>query len=227
MTDTQPTVFVVDSEEVLCRSLRWLIKAHGWAVEAHACGADFLGTYNPERPGCLLLDVQLRNPSVLGFCERLSARQCTLPVIIAGVNGDVGLAVCLMKAGVFDFLQEPVEVQDLLEQIRAAVELNRRQRAALAWRTALAQRVARLTPRQRQVLELVVAGRTNRETARELGVREKTVEAHRRQVMQKMEATSAADLLRMVLSCRSVVAGDLLFAGGSPKKGRPRPPRAG
>ena len=195
---TAPTVFVVDDNASVRKSLQALVAATGLAVETYASAAEFLAAYDPKRAGCLVLDVRLRGESGLDLQDELRRREVTLPVIVMTGYADVPTSVRAFKSGAVDFLRKPVPPQKLLAQIREAVEVDRRARNAAAERATVADRIAQLTPRERQVMELLAVGRSSREIATALGLSVRTVEGHRREVLRKMEADSAVQLARAI-----------------------------
>jgi two-component system response regulator FixJ len=195
--DLKPTVFVVDDDQAVRDSLRWLLESVSLPVETFASAGEFLDRYNPEQPGCLVVDVRLPGLSGLELQERLKQQKVDLPAIVITGHGDVAMAVEAMKAGALEFFEKPVGDQKLLDSVWKAIERNlddRRQRAA---HNNIRDRLNRLTPREREVMDLVVMGKLNKQIAAELGVSFKTVEVHRARVMQKMEAASLAELVRM------------------------------
>lgn len=195
----EPTVFIVDDDPAIRKSLRWLIESVGLDVEAFASAQEFLAAYTADRPGCLVLDVRMRGMSGLELQDVLRERGCTIPVIIVTGYGDVPMAVRAMKAGAVYFIEKPVSDQVLLEQIERAIIEDARTRRGRSERRMIHQRIESLTPREREVLKLVVAGRSSREIADDLGVSPKTVDAHRAKIMQKMHARSVPHLIRMSL----------------------------
>lgn len=198
-----PTVFVVDDDEGVRSALALLLKSMGQASATYASAADFLADYDPERRGCALLDVRMPGMSGLELQDELNRRGVVLPVIFITGHGDVPMAVEAMQRGAFDFLQKPFRDDDLAERIRRALARDRELRAAIGEKSQIRTRLGRLTPRERQVLALVAAGKPNKVMAAELGVSQRTVEIHRAHVMKKMGASSLAQLVRMTL-----VAGD-------------------
>jgi two-component system response regulator FixJ len=196
------TVFVVDDNAGVRKSLRALMESAGLAVEAYASGEEFLDAYDPERGGCLILDVRLRSSSGLDLQDRLRQRKATLPIIVMTGYGNVPTSVRALKAGAIDFLQKPVPPKLLLERVRAAMELDRQARAAASERATVTQRLAHLTPREREVVELLIAGNTSKKIAAALHVSVRTAEGHRRMVFAKMSVSSAAQLVRVVLNAR-------------------------
>lgn len=193
------TVFVVDDDEAMRNSLKWLLESEGCTVETFASASQFLDDYYPGRAGCLLLDVRMPGMSGLELQEYLHGEQIRIPVIIITGHGDVPMAVRAMKAGALDFIEKPFDDEKLLAGIRRALETDLERRTQQATRADLAIRMAQLTPREREVMLMVTDGKSNKEIAGELGVSAKTVEAHRARVMEKMEARSLAELVRMVL----------------------------
>jgi len=197
--DSQATVFVVDDDQAMRSSLQWLIESVGLAVESFASADDFLNSYYPGRAGCLLLDVRMPGMSGLELQEYLNAHQIKIPVIIITGHGDVHMAVRAMKRGAVDFIEKPFNDEILLDAIRNALSLDERRRGYQAERAELAARLAHLTPREHEVMDMVTDGRSNKEIANALGVSAKTVEAHRARVMEKMQAGSLAELVRMAI----------------------------
>jgi FixJ family two-component response regulator len=192
------TVFVVDDEAPVRRALRWLLEAVGFRVETFESAADFLHAYRAGRPGCLLLDLRLPGMDGLELQARLRAVDGLLPVIVVTGYADVPTAVRAMKGGAVEFVEKPVDDRILVEHIRAAAG---RHRAALAERRSadgLRARLEALTPREREVLRLVVDGKSSRAIAELLGNRAKTVESHRAAILRKLDAANVADLVRIV-----------------------------
>ena len=194
------TVFVVDDDDAMRNSLEWLIESEGHRVETFGSAQAFLDTYYPGRSGCLLLDVRMPGMSGLELQEHLRQQQIRIPVIIITGHGDVPMAVKAMKAGALDFIEKPFDDDTLLATIQRALEVDASQRLQQAGRAEYATRLAQLTPREHEVMLMVTDGKSNKEIANELGVSAKTVEAHRARVMEKMEAHSLAELVRMVLT---------------------------
>jgi two-component system response regulator FixJ len=199
---TAATVFVVDDNAGVRKSLRALLESAGLAVETYASAEEFLAAYEPERPGCLVLDVRLRQGSGLDVQDELRRRKTTLPIIVLTGHGDVSSSVRALKAGAVDFLQKPAPPKVLLERIRAALDGDRRARAVNTERSVVLEQLAHLTPREREVMELLVAGETSKEVAAAMNVSVRTVEGHRRMVFLKMNVSSAAQLVRTVLGVR-------------------------
>ena len=204
MTATE-TVFVVDDNAGVRKSLRALLEAAHFAVETYASGEEFLAAYDPERSGCLLLDVRLRQSNGLDLQDELRRRKVTLPIIVLTGHGNVPTSVRAMKAGAIDFLQKPAPPKVLLGRIRAAIDSDRQARAVTTKRAVVLEQLADLTPREREVMELLVTGRTSKEIATAMNVSVRTVEGHRRKVFSKMNVSSAAQLVGAVLSAREAI----------------------
>jgi len=202
---TGPIVFVVDDNAGVRKSLRALLESAGLAVETYASSREFLAAYDPERPGCLVLDIRLRKSSGLDLQDDLRRRKVALPIIILTGHGDVPTSVRALKAGAVDF-QKPVPPKLLLERIRAALESDRLARAVSTESAGVLERIERLTPREREVMELLVAGKTSKEIAVAMDVSVRTVEGHRRMVLSKMNVSSAAHVVRMVLRMREAAS---------------------
>ncbi|MEW8507825.1 MAG: response regulator transcription factor [Candidatus Thiodiazotropha sp.] len=195
-----PTVFVVDDDQAMRNSLKWLIESVSMQVETFDSADAFINSYYPGRSGCLLLDVRMPGMSGLELQEYLRDNQIAIPVIIITGHGDVPMAVRAMKSGAIDFIEKPFNDELLLESIRHALALDVKQRDMQAQRAEIATRLARLTPREHEVMVMVTNGKANKEIASSLGVSAKTVEAHRARVMEKMQANSLAELVRMAIN---------------------------
>jgi two-component system response regulator FixJ len=195
----EPTVFVVDDDQAMRTSLEWLIESIGMRVKTFGSANEFLGSYYPGQAGCLLLDVRMPGMSGLELQAYLARQQIRLPVVIITGHGDIAMAVQAMKAGAVDFIEKPFNDNDLLRSIRNAIDYDEKQRSLQIERAEIAARLAELTPREHEVMDMVTEGRSNREIAAALGVSAKTVEAHRARVMDKMRAGSLAELVRMAL----------------------------
>ena len=200
-----PTVFVVDDDPAVRKSLRWLMESVGLKVQTFGSAAEFLATYNPERPGCVVLDVRMPGMSGLELQEQLHERGNRLPVIIVTAYGDVPMAVRTMKSGAVHFFEKPVSDQVLLDQIQRALAQDLARRQLETQNHHLEKRFSRLTKREIEVLECVIAGMSSREIGLKLGVSYKTVEAHRAKIMRRMEASSVADLMRIYYSINADV----------------------
>ena len=198
MTRSEPAVFIVDDDAAVRRFLGGLIESVELRVEAYASAQDFLEAYEPGSTGCLVLDVRMPGMSGLELQRKLTDREIDLPVIVLTGHGNVQVAVHAMKAGAVDFIEKPFDNELLLDRIQKAVAESVRVTSERVRRNEIAIRLQRLTPRERQVLDLVISGETNKGVARHLGISERTVEIHRANVMRKTRATSLADLVRLV-----------------------------
>lgn len=196
---SEPTVFIVDDDEAVGQSLRWLLESVGLRVEVFQSASAFISGYDPSRVGCLVLDVRMPGMSGLELQERLKEKQIGIPVIFITGHGDVPMAVRAMKAGAVDFIEKPFKDQELLDQIHRAIAQDLENRRSAAQRAALLERFHALTPREQEVMRLVAEGNPNKVIAYRLGLSSKTVEAHRARVMEKMQAKSLSDLVRMAL----------------------------
>jgi len=198
-SEPTPTVFVVDDDQAMRSSLKWLIESISMQVKTYGSADEFLSSYFPGRAGCLLLDVRMPGMSGLDLQAYLAQEDSRLPVIIITGHGDVAMAVKAMKSGAVDFIEKPFHDEELLTSIRNALEFDEKRRALQSRRAEIAVRLAELTPREHEVMAMVTEGRANKEIATVLGVSAKTVEAHRARVMDKMGASSLAELVRMAL----------------------------
>jgi FixJ family two-component response regulator len=203
MNHRPATVFIVDDDDAVRSSLRMLLKSVGLAAVAYGSARDFLAAWDPDQPGCLVLDVRMPSMSGLELQEELNRRGAIIPVIFITGHGDIPMAVEAMQHGAFDFLQKPFRDQDLIDRIQRAIERDVRNRAQLLEKDKIRARYESLTPREREVLALVTAGKANKVMAADLGVSQRTVEIHRARVMEKMEAASLAQLVRMVMELES------------------------
>jgi FixJ family two-component response regulator len=196
--ETAPTVFVVDDDVDVRSALARLIRSLGMQVETFASAREFLGCQRPDGLACLVLDVRLAGEDGLRVQEALRTAAWRPPIIFLTGHGTVSMCVRAIKGGAIDFLQKPVDDEDLLAAISTALEQDSRTRDSQRHHAVLHQRVATLTPRERNVMALVTTGLLNKEIAYALGTTEKTIKAHRAHVMQKMQAASVAELVRMV-----------------------------
>jgi FixJ family two-component response regulator len=196
--EAQPTVVVIDDDRDIREAFQGVIRSVGLRVELFASVQEFLGSDRPDSPGCLVLDVRLPGRSGLDFHDDLAKANVHLPVIFISGYADVPMSVRAMKAGAVEFLTKPVRHQDLLDAIQLAIERDRARRDDERAVAELRAGFDTLTPRERNVMTLVVAGLLNKQIAAEIGLSEATVKAHRGQVMRKMGAKSLAELVRMV-----------------------------
>lgn len=193
-----PVVFVVDDDPSVRSSLTFLIGTVGLRVESFDSAEAFLHKKLPDRPGCLVLDVRLPGLSGLDLQRELAARNMYIPIVFVTGHGDIPMSVRAMKAGAVEFLTKPFRDQDLLDAIRAALERDRFRRDQEKELMELRQRSESLTPREQEVISMVVSGMLNKQIAGQLGTSENTVKVHRSRAMEKMKAQSLADLVRMV-----------------------------
>lgn len=197
------TVFVVDDDQAVRKSLRWLLESVGIAVRTFDSAVAFLDEYDPRQPGCLVLDVRMPGASGIELQERLRETGSKIPIIVITGHADVVTAVRAMKAGAVDFLEKPFSDQLLLDQVHRSIERDAERRAEDADAQEIIGRRAELTPRQRRVMDMVVGGARNRVIAQHLGISLKTVEAHRAKVMEKMRAHSVAELVKLAALCET------------------------
>jgi two-component system response regulator FixJ len=190
-------VFVVDDDAAVRQGLRFMLRAAGYSVEAFPSALSFLKDYNPRRGGCLLLDVQMPQMSGLDLQQQLNLRGWRIPVIFITGHGTVPLAIAAMKAGAFDFIEKPLREDAMLESIERALHWNDRAYEERLERATLQVRATLLTAREREVFELVAAGEPNKVIARHLGISFRTVELHRAHIIEKLQARSLSDLIRM------------------------------
>ncbi len=197
---SRATVYVVDDDEGMRRALGALLSTVGYQTAIFSRASEFLGKYDPEQPSCLVLDIRMPEMSGLELQQQLNRAGSMVPVIFITGHGDVPMAVQAMKEGAFEFIQKPFREQDLLDRINHALQHDAENRANLARRTEVLKRLESLTPRERQVMDLVVRGDANKVIAIDLGLSERTVEIHRAKVMEKMGARSVAHLVKLHLT---------------------------
>jgi FixJ family two-component response regulator len=194
----QPLIYLVDDEPSVRRALTRLLRAAGFELVSFATAEDFLAAVHPEgRPSCLVVDLRMPGLNGLELQELMRQQGLQLPIIFISGHADVGSGIQAMKRGAVDFLEKPLSSKDLIACISRALDRGRRQRTEATVRTALEARALKLTPREREVFGLVVAGLANKQVGAELGASEKTIKVHRARVMEKMEAGSLAELVRM------------------------------
>ncbi len=195
-----PTVFVVDDDQQVREALQLLMESVGLSVETFESAQAFLDRFDPQRPGCLVLDVRMPGMSGLDLQDRLLNEPIHPPVVVITGHGDVPMAVRAVQAGAVDFVEKPFNDQALLDSVHRALDRDAKQRGKVLQLMDIQSRLDRLTPREREVLDLVIKGYRNKLIAAELGVSQSTVEAHRAKVMEKMDARSLSDLMRMMLA---------------------------
>jgi RNA polymerase sigma factor (sigma-70 family) len=198
-----PVIFVVDDDPSIRSSLKFLLSSVGLQVESFESAESFLQRKPPDAPSCLVLDVRLRGLSGLDFQRELAARNIRIPIVFVTGHGDIPMSVRAMKAGAIEFLTKPYRDQDLLDAVRIALERDRSRREQEKVLTDLRQRFESLTPREQEVISMVVSGMLNKQIAGELGTAENTVKVHRSRAMEKMNAQSVAELVKMIERLKS------------------------
>jgi two-component system response regulator FixJ len=193
-------ILIVDDDAAVRDSLRALLESSGFAVREFASAMALLQAAGPSTGGCVIADVRMPDMDGLALQEELTRRQVGLPVIIVTGHGDVPLAVRAMKAGVVDFLEKPIDEDLLLESVGRALSVANQTRNRASWAQAAERRIGLLTGRERQVLEHLVAGRSNKVIAHELDISPRTVEIHRAHLMEKMQANNLSELIRLALA---------------------------
>lgn len=199
MSSATPTVFLVDDDEAVRDSLALLLNSMGYATAGYATAQQFLSDFRPDRPGCLIADVRMPGMSGLELQAHLAAQGVILPVIVITGHGDVAMAVAALKSGAADFIEKPFDDQALIASVRHALDRDRALRQARMEIAVLQARLDQLTPREKEVMERVVAGDLNKVIAARMGISARTVEIHRARVMEKMGAQSLSELVRMAL----------------------------
>ncbi len=195
----EPTVFIVDDDPAVLHSLAALVKVIFPRVETFSSATEFLAAYHGDRPGCLVLDVAMPGMSGLELQGKLEEDQLQIPVIFITGHGNVQMAVGAMRAGAVNFLQKPFQEQELWASIRKALELDQRDRCERARRTRVQRQLASLSAGEREVLDLILAGKYNKQIAGELGLSVRTVEDRRARLMKKMQAQTVVELVQMAM----------------------------
>jgi two-component system, LuxR family, response regulator FixJ len=202
MKSDTPTVFIVDDDSSVRDSLAMLVRSIALETETYGSAVDFLRTYDVDRCGCLLLDLRMPGMSGLDLQSRLVDMGSSLPIVFLSAHGDVSTAVQAMKVGAVDFIQKPYRDQELLDKIQHAVDEHGRLLNEAAVRQNVQARLDTLTAREREIMHMMVAGKANKVIASELRIGQRTVEIHRARVMEKTQATSFADLVRLVVESK-------------------------
>ena len=195
-----PTVFIVDDDSEVRDAIKLLMDSVGLRAETFGSAQDYLARFDPTLPGCLVLDIRMKGMSGLDLQDRLSQEPMHPPIIIITGHGDVPMAVRAVKAGAGDFIEKPFNDQLLLDAVHRAIEQDAERRGRASQLADIQERLEKLTPREREILDMVVSGKRNKVIAIDLGISQSTVEAHRAKVMEKMEAASLSDLMRMMLA---------------------------
>jgi RNA polymerase sigma factor (sigma-70 family) len=197
MNEEQAIVYVIDDDESVREGVADLLRSVGHAVKVFRSGQEFLDSKRNDAPGCLVLDVRLPGLSGLEFQRTLSKSNIQLPIVFVSGHGDIPMSVRAIKSGAIEFLTKPVHEQELLDAVQAGIQRDRERRQQAKAFGALRERFDSLTPREREILGLIVSGRRNKQIAAQCGLSEMTVKVHRSQIMRKMAAGSVVDLVRM------------------------------
>lgn len=202
MVDPAACVYIVEDDDAVRESLQMVLESLGQAVAAFPSANAFLKSYHPDMAGCLVLDIRMPGMNGMELQRQLNERNAILPIIFVTGHGDIPMAVEAMQQGAADFVQKPYREQELLDKINRALVLDRQNRESLQRRQEIAARIDSLTPRETDVLELMIAGKANKVIALDLNISQRTVEIHRARVMEKLRANSLAHLVRMVMVAR-------------------------
>ena len=197
MKENVPLVYIVDDDASVREGVADLLRSVGLQVEAFASPQEFIESKRPDAPGCLILDIRLPGPSGLEFQRTLASSDVQLPIIFISAHGDIPMSVRAIKSGAIEFLTKPLHEQQLLDAVYAGIERDRARRQEAGGLAELRLRFESLTPREREILSLVVSGQANKQIAAHLGLSEMTVKVHRGNVMHKMQAKSAIELVRI------------------------------
>jgi RNA polymerase sigma factor (sigma-70 family) len=208
MTEIEPTVFIVDDDESVRKSLSRLLKSAGNKVETYSSAIEFLKRNPYEGPACLLLDIRMPELSGLELQEALAKKNHTISIVFITGHGSIPLSVQAMKAGAVDFIEKPFEEQTLLDAVNLAIKKDRSAKQKQADIRKIQKRIESLTRQERKVFTFVVSGLLNKQIASELGISERTVKAHRAQVMRKIQAKSLADLVRLAEKIQDYLSQD-------------------
>jgi two-component system response regulator FixJ len=200
MTALEPKVYIVDDDEAVRESLALLLDSMDQNCQSFNSAVDFLNAYSGGMTGCLVLDIRMPGMNGLELQKQLNAGGSILPIIFVTGHGDVPMAVEAMQHGAVDFIQKPYREQDLLDKINMAIALDESNREALEHRHKIIEKLSTLTPREKEVMEMMVNGKANKVIAIDLGISQRTVEIHRARVMEKMATNSLAHLVKMVVA---------------------------
>ncbi|MBK5940860.1 response regulator transcription factor [Halochromatium roseum] len=195
---TDPNVFIVDDDDEVRAAIALLMESVGLDVRSYDSAQAFLEDFDPQRPGCLVLDVRMRGMSGLELQSHLAQQPLYPPIVIITGHGDVPMAVRAVQAGAIDFLEKPFNDQALLDAVHQALSVDEHRRGHALQRAEINRRLDRLTPREREILDQIIAGKRNKVIAYDLGISQSTVEAHRAKVMDKLGASSLSELMRLM-----------------------------
>ncbi len=198
MTNQELTVFIVDDDQAVREALTDLMDSVGYNTASYANANDFLADYSTERLGCLVSDIRMPGMSGLELQQELNRREAILPIILITGHGDVPMAVQAMRDGALDFIQKPFRDQELLDLVNSALQSCDKQQNNQQQNQSVKKHIHNLTPREHQVMQMIVDGKANKVIAIDLGLSQRTIEVHRSNVMHKLEARSVADLVRIV-----------------------------
>jgi RNA polymerase sigma factor (sigma-70 family) len=196
------TVFIVDDDAEVRRSLTLLVRCVDLGVETFPCASDFLGSYDPARPGCLVLDVRMPGMTGLELQRELCLRDVKLPIIFVSGYGEISMVSQALRAGALDFIQKPYSSQAILDRIHEAIEQDARARRELAHRREVDRRLAQLSAREREVMGLLAQGMSTKKIASQLAISSKTVDNHRARVFKKIQVENSTQLVRLIYSKR-------------------------
>lgn len=199
-SEQEQTVFIVDDDEAVRDSIQELVESVGLQAEGYESAMAFMAAFRPQRPGCLVLDVRMAEMSGLALQERLNELEAGIPVIVLTGHGDVPMAVQALRNGAMDFIQKPYREQALLDSINAALAQDIDARRSSGAAEDMEQRLSTLTEREREVLGQILSGATSKEIARELGVSPRTIEAHRKNLLRKLDTNSVKELMLRLAS---------------------------
>jgi FixJ family two-component response regulator len=220
---TTPSVFLVDDDPGVLKALSRVLRNEGWNVETFLSAEAFLARYDGTALGCLVLDVTMPGLDGLELQRRLSEAGQTLPIVFVTGHGDIPMSVQAIKAGATDFLTKPVQAQTLVTAVRSAIEQETSARLARTETGALRQRLASLTPREREVLAALAAGKLNKQIAADLGVVEQTVKFHRARIMERMQAKTVAELMHIAARVGITATSPVAPPGATPNPAPKRP----
>lgn len=200
MSARQPTIYIVDDDQQVRESIQLLMESVGLEVASYDSAQDYLDHFSPDQHGCLILDVRMRGMSGLELQSRLQQFPSHPPIVMISAHGDVPMAVRALQAGALDFLEKPFNAQALLDSVHRAMQQDALRRGEATRLAEIKERIARLTPREAEVMRRVVDGQRNKVIASEMSITQSTVEAHRARVMEKMEAKTLSELMRMLVT---------------------------